>query len=132
MDELKVAESIVNVLGDSRWMGVQLAKAYLGLASGTPKEKIAKDIYRSGCITLARAMEIIPIIEKSGFICYIPHRKKLGSAENPITKLFPAAITEQRFLAEIDSLRITRKTVDYTDFRYLFIKLTTLSKRNLT
>ena len=44
-------------------------------------------------------------------------RSKTGSAENPITKLFPAAITEQRFLEQVDALRTKRGTVDYEDDR---------------
>ncbi len=39
----------------------------------------------------------------------------------------PAAITEQRFLSEIDSLRINRKTIDYVDDRYSGHTLTDFS-----
>lgn len=44
-------------------------------------------------------------------------RTKTGSAENPITKLFPAAITEQRFIEKLDNLLCQRSTVDYEDDR---------------
>ncbi len=118
MNDLKAAESLVRVLGDSRWLGVQLAKAYLKLSSDDSVESIARAIYQSGCMTLTRAREILPNLAKQGFISHIPPRKKLGSAENPITKLFSAAITEQRFVFEIDVLRDKRQSVDYTDDRF--------------
>ena len=45
-------------------------------------------------------------------------RKKTGSAENPVTKLFPAAVTERQFLDEMDRLREIRPTIDYRDERF--------------
>lgn len=118
MKELKLARCLTKVLGDSRWLGVQLARAYLGLARNDSNEAIAREIYQSGCMTLKKAKEILPGMKESGFMTLIPPRRKLGSAENPITKLFPAAITEQRFLVEIDSLRSDLRSVDYVDDRF--------------
>jgi hypothetical protein len=42
-------------------------------------------------------------------------KKKTGSVENPVTKLFPAAVTERQFLDEMDRLREIRPTIDYRD-----------------
>ena len=53
----------------------------------------------------------------SGFLSHAKSRTKTGSAENPITKLFPAAITEQRFLEQVDFLRAKRGSVNYEDDR---------------
>jgi len=118
MAEDIIAESLLKVLKGSRWIGVNLAQAYLDQIKGVEKDTIARYLYESGCMTFARAKEILPRIQSSGFIQFIPSRKKLGSAENPITKLFPAAITEQSFLIEIDSLRAKRPTLDYEDDRF--------------
>lgn len=133
MEEIKIAESLVRVLGDSRWLGVQLAQAYLDLADNKDLKDIARQIYQSGCITLTKAKEVLPIMAKSGFVKFIPPRKKLGSAENPITKLFPAAVTEQRFLMEIDCLQGKRNSVDYDDDRFSGHTLTdfTLNENDL-
>lgn len=118
MAEEVIAESILKVLKDSRWIGFNLAQAYLDQLKGVEKETVTRNLYESGCMTLTRAKEIFPKIQSSGFIQFIPPRKKLGSAENPITKLFPAAITEQNFLIEIDSLRAKRPSIDYEDDRF--------------
>lgn len=118
MSELDIAKSLVSVLQGSRWIGVNLAQAFVDHHNGAPDEDVARVLYRSGCLTLSKAREIVPEIKDTGFLCHIPPRKKLGSAENPITKMFPAAITEQRFLVDIDTLRSIRKTVDYEDDRF--------------
>jgi hypothetical protein len=118
MSETNVAKALISVLEGSRWIGVNLARAFLDHLDGVEHEDIARNLYNSGCLTLTKAREMIPIIKDSGFLQFIPTRKKLGSAENPITKLFPAAITEQRFLIEIDTLRGHRATVDYVDDRF--------------
>ncbi len=116
--EIDIAQSLITVLKGSRWLGVHLAQAFLDHLSGKDDETISRSLYKSGCLTLTKSREILSIIKKSGFMQFVPVRKKLGSAENPITKLFPAAITEQRFLTEIDVLRGKRSTVDYEDVRF--------------
>jgi hypothetical protein len=52
-----------------------------------------------------------------GFLVVLTPRERTGSAGNPITKLFPAAITEQRFLELLDALTAARPTVSYSDDR---------------
>lgn len=118
MAQEKIAQALIGVLEGSRWIGVNLARAFLDKLAGVDDEIIARNLYKSGCFTLTKAREIVPLIKTSGFLQFIPPRKKLGSAENPITKLFPAAITEQRFLTEFDALRKVRPTVDYEDDRF--------------
>lgn len=118
MLEIDIAKALISVLQGSRWIGVNLAQAFVDNHDGIAYEDIARNLYNSGCLTLTKSREIIPAIKNTGFLHYIPQRKKLGSAENPITKLFPAAITEQRFLIDIDTLRSKRKTVDYEDDRF--------------
>lgn len=116
--ETITAESLTSVLKGSRWVGVNLAQAYLNKIKGEDDETNARSLYESGPMTLRRAREVIPKIDTTGFLNFIPKRERLGSAENPITKLFPAAITEQRFLSEIDLLCEKRNSVNYDDDRF--------------
>lgn len=118
MTEIDIAKALVSVLEGSNWMGVNLARAYIDNYNGIANEDVARNLYKSGCLTLTKARDIVPTIKDTGFLHHIPPRKKLGSAENPITKMFPAAITEQRFLLDIDILRSKRQTVDYEDNRF--------------
>lgn len=118
MSELDIARSLLSVLPGSRWIGVHLAQAFVDYYNGVADEDIARVLYQSGSVTLSKARQFVSEMQDSGFLQHIPPRKKLGSAENPITKMFPAAITEQRFLLAIDTLRSKRKTVDYEDARF--------------
>ncbi len=114
----QAAKAITAVLPDSRWVGAGLAQAYLWAISGErASEDIARHLYELNCYSLAKANELVPILAKDGFLTHIKVRTKTGSAENPITKMFPAAITEQRFLEQVDALRAERGTVDYEDDR---------------
>lgn len=44
-------------------------------------------------------------------------RSDVGSSVNPITKLFPATVTEQRFVEELDALHTRRDQASYRDDR---------------
>lgn len=114
----QAARAIVAVLPDSRWVGAALAQAYLWAVEGNKSlDDIARHLYDLNCYSLTKAKELVPTLATGGFLNHIKARTKTGSAENPITKMFPAAITEQRFLEEVDALRAKRKTVDYEDDR---------------
>ena len=116
--DAQVAQAIVSVLPASRWVGAGLAQAYLWSVDGDlDHEEIARHLYDLNCYSLTKARELVPALADDGFLCHIKSRTKTGSAENPITKLFPAAITEQRFLEQVDALRAQRGTVDYEDDR---------------
>lgn len=116
--EQQAANAILAVLPDSRWIGTGLSQAYLWAIEGSRNlDDIARYLYELGCYSLTKAHEIVPTLNHQGFLCRIKKRTKTGSAENPITKLFPAAITEQRFLEQVDTLRAKRETVDYEDDR---------------
>jgi len=118
MVEIKTAEALVSVLQETRWVGVQLAKAYLALSNGENNETIIRKLFESDTMSLSKAKEVVSAMKSAGFLQFIQKRQKLGSAENPITKLFPAAITERRFLTEIDTLHEKRPTVTYDDDRF--------------
>lgn len=117
MNQKQAAEALVKVLSGSRWQAVSLAHAYLSVLSGTKANDAARALYASGAFTLKRSLEITKNLKKRGFTEFLEARKKLGSAENPITKLFPAAITEQRFLEQLDILMDDRRGLSYSDER---------------
>ncbi|MHB8793178.1 MAG: hypothetical protein ACYC6O_07550 [Thermoleophilia bacterium] len=119
IDEKSTAEAIVKVVPESRWIGFSLARAFLKKVGGeTDDEAIARELYEANAFTLTKAREIVPKLPEQGFIAFLPERKRRGSAENPITKLFPAAITEQRFILDLDNLRRLRPSLDYEDDRH--------------
>jgi hypothetical protein len=49
---------------------------------------------------------------------FLDPRQRTGSAANPVTKLFPAAITERQFLDQIERLTDARASVTYRDDRF--------------
>jgi hypothetical protein len=118
MDELERARAVSDVLGDCKWSGAVLAKAMVMLKAGATEDKCARHIFQSGFFTLRKALEIVPRLLHDGFTPFIEKRFKIGSAENPVTKLFPAAVTERQFLDELDRLHEARKSVDYVDRRF--------------
>jgi hypothetical protein len=108
---------LVNVIGNSRWSAVALAHGYLAMLDGMPLAEAARLVYGRGNATLRSAREAMEKMASAGFLSQLSLREKTGSAENPITKLFPARITEQRFLELLDELRQARDAVMYTDDR---------------
>jgi hypothetical protein len=113
----EAAQALVAVLGDSRWIGVTLAKGYLSVRNGEDPNIAARKMFESGPLTFRKAKELLSQVPNLGFVAMLPKREKMGSAENPITKLFPATITEQRFAEVLDALCIERKSVSYVDDR---------------
>lgn len=111
------AEALVRVLGSSKWEAVALARGFLVLEDGGSPEQAARAIYERSSQTLTKSRESVAAFSSSGFLTLVPPREKMGSAENAITKLFPATITEQRFLESIDDLREKRSSVTYRDER---------------
>jgi hypothetical protein len=110
-------ECIVKVLPESRWIGARLARAQVALKEGRECELVARELYEGGSLTLARSREAVEKLRTMDFTNLLEPRKKTGSAENPVTKLFPAAVTERQFLDELDRLREARPSIDYTDER---------------
>lgn len=117
MNEKDAARALVRILGESRWQAVALAKAFVALTEGASAQSVARELFNAGAFSLKRANEIVAELPTLGFIAFLEPRKKLGSAENPITKMFPAAITEQRFIAKLDLLRERRGALAYQDER---------------
>ena len=88
------------------------------LSGGGSDEDAARILYDSDCFTLTKARTLIPQIKEYGFVSLIDDRKRMGSAENPVTKLFPAAVTERHFLAFLDDLTTACPDITYSDARF--------------
>ena len=112
------AQSITRVLPDSRWIGACLGRAQVALRQGRTADSVIRELYEGSSLTLTRSREIVEKLRSEDFTDLLEPRKKTGSAENPVTKLFPAAITERQFLDELDWLREVRPSIDYRDERF--------------
>jgi hypothetical protein len=106
------------VLPNSRWVGACLARAQVALSQGHDADSVARELYEGSSLTLTRSRETVEKLRTSDFTSLLEPRKKTGSAENPVTKLFPAAVTERQFLDELDRLREARPSIDYRDERF--------------
>jgi hypothetical protein len=113
-----IAESVVKVLSDSRWIGACLANAQVELNNGQNLDDVSRRLYERSSLTLTKSKEIVKVLKNQDFTNFIEPRKKIGSAENPVTKLFPAAITERQFLDELDNLCEKRRSISYRDERF--------------
>jgi hypothetical protein len=100
----EAAEALLQLVGSSGWVAVALARGYLLARSGATDEVIARGLFESGSFTLTKARALAPDVKRQGFRALVPARERTGSAENPITKLFPATITEERFVERLDAL----------------------------
>jgi hypothetical protein len=127
--DVEAARALVAVLGDSRWDAVALARGYLAAVEGADDITAARVAYEQGLATLRGSRELIARARNEGFVAVLPPRKKLGSAENPVTKLFPGTITEQRFLELADRLCDTRQGLSYSDDRQAEYTLSDLTFR---
>lgn len=92
------AKALTLVIGDSRWEAVALAHAFLALAEGLSEDEAARVARERGVPSLKESRQLLSRAQGEGFLALLKPRKKVGSAENPVTKLFPAAVTEERFL----------------------------------
>lgn len=117
LSDLEIADAIVSVLGDSRWEAVALSEGFLALAKGNSDETVARTMYEKGIASLKKSRETVVTLKSESLTSHFTPRKKTGSAENPITKLFPAAITEQRFIEILDELESQRPSLSYRDDR---------------
>jgi hypothetical protein len=81
-------------------------------------------IFEQNQHTLKKSREIVNDLKTNGFLACLRLREKTGSAENPITKLFPAAITERRFIELLDQVCEVRPSLDYNDDREVRHSLT--------
>lgn len=113
-----LAHAVTSLLSESRWAGAALARAEVLISGGGSDEAAARILFESGSFTLTKARTLIPHLKTDGFVPLVDDRTKMGSAENPVTKLFPAAVTERHFLACLDELTAAEKQLSYSDARF--------------
>jgi hypothetical protein len=116
-EDKEAAEALVQVIGATPWEAVTFAHGFLAMLGGTSLDGAAREMYDRGPQTLKKSKELLAEAATKGFVALLTPRQKTGSAENPITKLFPAVVTEQRFLEMLDDLHAVRPSVTYTDER---------------
>lgn len=113
----EAARALTRVIGNCRWEAVAIAKGYVARTSGSSEEDSARAIFECRTHTQKKSREIVRQLAKQSFLDMLSSREKTGSAENPITKLFPATITEKRFLHLLDDFRERRDSITYSDDR---------------
>lgn len=118
MSDPELAIAVSSLLSESRWAGAALARAAMLHSGGGGDEDAARILYASGCYTLAKSRTLIPRLKEEGFVALIDERTRTGSAENPVTKLFPGAVTERHFLACLDDLTAACPGLSYSDARF--------------
>lgn len=113
----EAAEALVTVIGETTWIAVTLAHGYRAVIGGGSEQEAARAMYDRGPLALGKGKELLGRALSEGFLAVLPRRERTGSAANPITKLFPAAITEQRFIEQLESLVAARPGLTYADDR---------------
>lgn len=110
------AQAVIKVLAGCNWVGVGLAHAFLELKV---KDRAAAEalIASQRLGTKAEVKQYLDDLEAGGFEAALGLRTKVGSAENPITKLFPAAITEKHFAQRLSHLTASNPNLSYEDVR---------------
>jgi hypothetical protein len=99
----EAARALAHVLRDVAWDAVALATGFIALRDGAIDETAARVVYEGSNRTLTESRLAVAAMRAGAFLAVLIPRKKIGSAENPVTKLFPATVTEQRFLELLES-----------------------------
>jgi hypothetical protein len=120
----QAARALIEVVGTTPWEAVAIAKGFIAQLVGEPDDDAARIIFQQNQHTLKKSREIVGELKTKGFLACLRPRQRLGSAENPITKLFPAAITERRFIDLLDQLCEARPGLSYNDDREIRHSLT--------
>ena len=111
-----LAEAVVKVLPDCSWIGTGLAHSFLALRRDG--QQAAEEAARKRSVgTHAEIRQLLAKMDAAGFEAALEPRMKLGSAENPATKLFPAAITERHFAERLKRLVNGSTFLTYEDER---------------
>jgi hypothetical protein len=79
MSELDIAKSLVSVLQGSRWIGVNLAQAFVDHHNGAPDEDVARVLYSS---------EKIGVRERLTGLCRFEGKRLQALSANCKTSLF--------------------------------------------
>ncbi len=112
--EAEAADALITVLPGSTWVAVGLAHGFRVLQRGGGLDDAAQAAFDAAAGTRRWYRgELAKGAPTGSFVSLIPSRDRTGAAENPVTKLFPAEITEQLFKDQLDDLRLRRPTLHY-------------------
>jgi len=109
--------ALVTIFGDNKWEVAALANGYTAFKNGKDLKSAAKIAHKMGNLKIKDCSEKIEKAFNGSFLEQLPVRKNIGSAENPITKLIPATISEERFLKLIENIIKKRPSITYSDER---------------
>lgn len=115
--DVESATALVEVLGDTNWEAVGLARGFLRLVGGENLDAAAREAYDHGVSTIKSSRERLKLALSEGLVSVLKPRERTGSAENPVTKLFPATVIEQRFLDLADEICEKKPALSYSDDR---------------
>ena len=115
--DAEIISALLRTIPDSRWEAVAIAKGLNALSEGSDAAQAAAMIKDQCGMTLKKARSILEDYREGGYFDILTPRERLGSAENPITKLFPATIIETRFQEALDALVGRRSGLSYRDDR---------------
>ncbi|MEQ1715906.1 MAG: hypothetical protein ABL907_07970 [Hyphomicrobium sp.] len=99
----EAAQALSSVFGRVPWDAVALAEGFVALRAGANESDVARLVYEHSNRTLTDSRSVVAAMRSDGFLGRLTPRKRIGSAENPVTKLFPATVTEQRFLELLEA-----------------------------
>lgn len=94
-----------------------MSRGFLALHGGADEETAARIVYENCNLTLRRSREIVAQMPIEGLRDFFAPRRRTGSAENPVTKLLPATVTEARFAELLDALSDSECALSYEDRR---------------
>lgn len=116
-DDGRIIDALLRTIPNSRWEAVVIAKGIRSFQDGVGEDQAARIMKEQGGMTLIKARGILQNNSRNGFRASLAPRERLGSAQNPITKLFPATIIETRFQEILDALMPRRPGMSYRDDR---------------
>lgn len=116
--DTRLAQALINLLADVRWEGVALAAGLLAKKGGAGSAQVAAAIHKYDRHTKKEALRLAT--EDLGRLPLediLARREKLSSAANPITKLFPGFIAEERFRELLAPLKKSIPGIEVVDVR---------------
>ena len=105
------------MLPDSRWQPAAIAAHLLRVRNAKDKTVVIQSLAETLKISKKYAGELLASSAKNGVLADLPQRVRVGSAENAVTKLFPAAVTERHFQDLLERLVSQNAEISYTDVR---------------
>ena len=113
------------MIGNCRWEAVALAHGYLETQVLGATQESVSEVIRERCRSSSnnprwsakKARELATKLQSGSLLSLLIPRTRTGISENPITKMFPSAVTERLFENALIGLCQKRSELAYTDDR---------------